>query len=59
MLATLPSQNPSLNDKGYVYEPKVDGIRAVVEVLPASPKPHSPVLVSQRQRKDAAVSRHR
>ncbi len=39
MLATLPSQNPSLSDKGYVYEPKVDGIRAVVEVLPASPKP--------------------
>ena len=39
MLATLPSQTPSLNDKSYVYEPKVDGIRAIVEVLPASPKP--------------------
>ena len=39
MLATLPSQNPSLNDKAYVYEPKVDGIRAIVEVLPGTPKP--------------------
>ena len=39
MLATLPSQTPSLTDKAYVYEPKVDGIRAIVEVLPASPKP--------------------
>ena len=34
MLATLPSQLPSLNDANYVYEPKVDGIRAIVEVLP-------------------------
>jgi len=34
MLATLPSQTPSLTDKNYVYEPKVDGIRAIVEVLP-------------------------
>ena len=39
MLATLPSQTPSLTDKAYVYEPKVDGIRAIVEVLPASPIP--------------------
>jgi bifunctional non-homologous end joining protein LigD len=38
MLATLPSQPPSLTDKAYVYEPKVDGIRAIVEVLPATPK---------------------
>jgi bifunctional non-homologous end joining protein LigD len=37
MLATLPSQTPSLTDKNYVYEPKVDGIRAIVEVLPAWP----------------------
>ena len=35
MLATLPSQAPNLRDKTYVYEPKVDGIRAIVEVLPA------------------------
>ncbi len=35
MLATLPSQEPSLTLKEYVYEPKVDGIRAIVEVLPA------------------------
>ena len=34
MLATLPAQAPSLTDKAYVYEPKVDGIRAIVEVLP-------------------------
>src|SRR4029450_13966558 len=39
MLATLPSQTPSLTDKAYVYEPKVDGIRAIVEVLPGKPKP--------------------
>jgi len=39
MLATLPAQPPCLTDKAYVYEPKVDGIRAIVEVLPASPKP--------------------
>ena len=38
MLATLPSQEPSLKLKDYVYEPKVDGIRAIVEVLPGSPK---------------------
>jgi bifunctional non-homologous end joining protein LigD len=37
MLATLPSQLPSLNDAKYVYEPKVDGIRAIVEVLPSVP----------------------
>ncbi len=36
MLATLPSQPPSLTDKAYVYEPKVDGIRAIVEVLPGN-----------------------
>jgi bifunctional non-homologous end joining protein LigD len=34
MLATLPSQLPSLTDQAYVYEPKVDGIRAIVEVVP-------------------------
>lgn len=34
MLATLPSQVPNLKDKSCVYEPKVDGIRAIVEVLP-------------------------
>ncbi len=34
MLATLPAQEPSLTLKDYVYEPKVDGIRAIVEALP-------------------------
>jgi bifunctional non-homologous end joining protein LigD len=34
MLATVPSSPPSLKDPKYVYEPKVDGIRAIVEVLP-------------------------
>jgi bifunctional non-homologous end joining protein LigD len=38
MLATLPSQEPGLKLKDYVYEPKVDGIRAIVEVLPSSPR---------------------
>ena len=38
MLASLPSQPPSLTDKAYVYEPKVDGIRAIVEVLPGPAK---------------------
>lgn len=37
MLATLPSSLPRLDDPAYVYEPKVDGIRAIVEVLPARP----------------------
>ena len=37
MLATLPSSPPSLKDPKYVYEPKVDGIRAIVEVLPGAP----------------------
>ena len=36
MLATLPSQLPSLTDPRFVYEPKVDGIRAIVEVKPAA-----------------------
>src|SRR6185436_10785098 len=37
MLATLPSSPPSLKDPACVYEPKVDGIRAIVEVLPGAP----------------------
>jgi bifunctional non-homologous end joining protein LigD len=42
MLATLPTALPSLKDPNYVYEPKVDGIRAIVEVRPQTaqqPKP--------------------
>jgi bifunctional non-homologous end joining protein LigD len=39
MLATLPASPPSLTDKTCVYEPKVDGIRAIVEVLPGPPAP--------------------
>ncbi len=34
MLATLPAQLPRLDDPAFVYEPKVDGIRAIIEVLP-------------------------
>ena len=34
MLATLPSQPPALTVAGFVYEPKYDGIRAIVEVIP-------------------------
>ena len=63
MLATLPSQAPSLTDKAYVYEPKVDGIRAIVEVLPrlaktlrGKPANRSRVLVAQRQREDRSSS---
>lgn len=39
MLATLPSSPPRLDDPAYVYEPKVDGIRAIVEVVPQTAKP--------------------
>ena len=38
MLASLPSQPPRMKDPAYVYEPKVDGIRAIVEVLPGAPR---------------------
>lgn len=34
MLATLPPQPPALTVAGFVYEPKYDGIRAIVEVVP-------------------------
>lgn len=34
MLATLPAQTPALTVAGFVYEPKYDGIRAIVEVVP-------------------------
>jgi len=34
MLATLPDAAPPLTDPARVYEPKYDGIRAIVEVLP-------------------------
>jgi bifunctional non-homologous end joining protein LigD len=36
MLATLPAQPPSLTVAGFVYEPKYDGIRAIVEVVPGT-----------------------
>jgi bifunctional non-homologous end joining protein LigD len=38
MLATLPSQPPALTVAGFVYEPKYDGIRAIVEVVPGQGK---------------------
>jgi len=37
MLATLPDAAPPLTDPALVYEPKYDGIRAIVEVLPGKP----------------------
>ena len=37
MLATLPATPPRLTDPAFVYEPKYDGIRAIVEVIPAQP----------------------
>lgn len=39
MLATLPSQPPSLQDPSLVYEPKYDGIRAIVLVEPGTSGP--------------------
>ncbi len=41
MLATLPSSPPRLDDPACVYEPKVDGIRAIVEVVP-QPRSRAP-----------------
>ncbi|MGH9203959.1 MAG: hypothetical protein ACRD2A_22255, partial [Vicinamibacterales bacterium] len=38
MLATLPDTPPPLTDPALVYEPKYDGIRAIVEVIPAQPR---------------------
>ncbi len=40
MLATLPDTPPPLIDPALVYEPKYDGIRAIVEVIPAKPRAH-------------------
>jgi bifunctional non-homologous end joining protein LigD len=40
MLATLPDAPPPLTDPALVYEPKYDGIRAIVEVMPAKPRAH-------------------
>ena len=40
MLATLPDTPPALTDPALVYEPKYDGIRAIVEVIPARPLAH-------------------
>ena len=58
MLATLPSQAPSLKLKEYVYEPKVDGIRAIVEVLPGPQKAQrtpGPQKAQKAQTEKAAV----
>ncbi len=38
MLATLPDVPPKLTDPALVYEPKYDGIRAIVEVTPGLPR---------------------
>jgi len=38
MLASLPDAPPSLTNPALVYEPKYDGIRAIVEVVPGSPR---------------------
>lgn len=38
MLATLPASAPRLTDPALVYEPKYDGIRAIVEVRPEAPR---------------------
>lgn len=36
MLASLPDADPPLVNPAFVYEPKYDGIRAIVEVMPES-----------------------
>ena len=36
MLASIPDAQPSLVNPAFVYEPKYDGIRAIVEVIPGS-----------------------
>ena len=59
MLATLPSQPPALTVAGFVYEPKYDGIRAIVEVVPGTDEGGRALVVAQRQREDRAVPRHR
>src|SRR5215204_2699269 len=38
MLASLPATEPPLVDPARVYEPKYDGIRAIVLIEPATPQ---------------------
>ncbi len=52
MLASLPERPPSLTDPALVYEPKYDGIRAIVEVIPGEGARH---LVAPGQREGRAV----
>ena len=54
MLATLA--DAPLKQKGLVYEPKYDGIRALVEIVPAAEGGDGADLVAERQREDGAVS---
>ncbi len=54
MLASLA--DAPLDDPQLVYEPKYDGIRAIVEI---GAEGQRPPLVAARQREDAAVSRDR
>ena len=42
-----------LKQKGHVYEPKYDGIRALIEIAPA--RGQGPNLVPQREREDESV----
>ncbi len=54
MLATLA--DPPLTGTGLVYEPKYDGIRALVDVAPGPGGRRCPHLVAPGQREDVAVS---
>ena len=56
MLASSPDASPSLVDPRAVYEPKYDGIRAIVLVEPG-PAPQRAAVVAQRQREIRAVPR--
>ena len=55
MLATLA--DAPLKQKGLVYEPKYDGIRALVEIDAAKGRVRP--LVAERQREDEPVPLHR
>ena len=56
MLATL--EDAPLQSEGLVYEPKYDGIRALVEIDSGQPRAGAH-LVAARQREDRAISRPR
>ncbi len=57
MLATVTTDPPDkdLENPSFVYEPKYDGIRALVALEPGQPAPRRPHLVAPREREDEPV----